>query len=81
MDTNKQPSGSGTSEPLPQQARSTMATGSTEPVKSESEINELKKAINNLIWMYAPPQLTLASAENIALDILYMVSNGQRQAL
>lgn len=39
---------------------------------------ELKKEINNLIWMYAPPELTLEEAEQVALKVLGMIA-GRKQ--
>lgn len=33
----------------------------------EPSQNELKAAINNLLWMYGPPRMTLAEAEITAV--------------
>lgn len=33
-------------------------------------VSDLKKAINNLIWMYFPADLSLADAEMISLSVL-----------
>jgi len=41
------------------------------------DYEELKKAINNLIWMHAPSELTLIKAEDIAIDILIMITEGK----
>jgi hypothetical protein len=38
---------------------------------------DLKLAINNLIWMYGPDTLTLNKAEEIALKIYGMVLKGK----
>ena len=43
----------------------------------ENDITELKKEINNLIWMHAPDHLTLGKAETIACNILEMVREGR----
>ena len=40
------------------------------------DTTELKKAINNLIWMNSPATITLNQAEKIAVDILAMIQNG-----
>ena len=36
----------------------------------EEDITEVKKEINNLIWMHGHPAITLAQAEKIACDFL-----------
>jgi|694.fasta_scaffold92649_6 hypothetical protein len=40
------------------------------------DTTELKKAINNLIWMYSPQMITIYKAEQIAIDILAMIQSG-----
>lgn len=45
-------------------------------IDNDNEIIELKKEINNLIWINAPDTLTLNKAENIAIDIYAMIANG-----
>ncbi|HDZ25618.1 hypothetical protein LCGC14_1037050 [marine sediment metagenome] len=37
---------------------------------------ELKKEINNLIWMYGPGSLTLKKAEELACTILASIQEG-----
>ena len=37
---------------------------------------DLKKEINNLIWMYGPGNITLEKAEYISCQILAMIKNG-----
>lgn len=36
----------------------------------------LKKAINNLVWMYSPGHTTLDEAEVVALKILEIITEG-----
>lgn len=38
---------------------------------------DLKKQINNLLWESAPSALSLEKADNIACDILIMISEGK----
>jgi hypothetical protein len=38
---------------------------------------EMKKAINNLVWMYAPGGTTLIEAEKISLTIMAILQGGQ----
>lgn len=38
-----------------------------------SDVNEIKREVNNLIWMHAPENLTLAEAEKRACDILDLI--------
>lgn len=42
-----------------------------------NEISDIKLAINNLIWMYAPGSTTLKEAESIAIQILEMINTGK----
>lgn len=37
---------------------------------------EMKKAINNLVWIYAPESITLGEAEKIACHIQMMIMAG-----
>jgi len=36
----------------------------------ETSIEEIKKSINNIIWMYAPKETTLEKAEDAACKML-----------
>ncbi len=42
----------------------------------EEQIIELKKEINNLIWMHGPGRLTLKKAEALACAILASIRKG-----
>lgn len=42
----------------------------------DDKITDLKLALNNLIWIYSPPELTIKQAENIACDCLCMIKKG-----
>jgi len=42
----------------------------------EENAEDLKKAINNLIWMYTPGNTKLRTSEKIACDILVMIMQG-----
>gem|GEM_PF-6026643 len=42
----------------------------------EEQIIELKKEINNLIWMHGPGSLTLKKAEELACAILASIREG-----
>ena len=41
---------------------------------------DMKKEINNLIWMYGDGLLTLRDAEVLACDILVMIKEGKSAA-
>ena len=38
---------------------------------------DLKKSINNIVWMYAPPHITLNQAEEIACYMFDCVRKGE----
>lgn len=48
----------------------------TEMGDGDDQITELKKEINNLIWMHGPGSLTLKKAEELAVDIFASIREG-----
>jgi hypothetical protein len=44
----------------------------------QDKLSDIKKEINNLIWMYAPENLTLGEAETIAVKITDMIISGTK---
>ena len=40
-------------------------------------IEELKLAINNIVWMYADKELTLEKAEDLSIQILNLIMAGR----
>lgn len=45
-------------------------------IDSASEVSKLKVEINTLIWMYAPEDLTLKKADEMACLIFDMIQSG-----
>jgi hypothetical protein len=50
----------------------------TEHDHIDSDLCGMKRAINNLVWMYAPTSTTLAEAEEIACNIQMMIMTGMK---
>ena len=55
---------------------SDMRLGRSDMGDDEEQIIELKKEINNLVWMHGPDSLTLKKAEALACNILASIREG-----
>lgn len=53
------------------------ASGSTAPVQCGDKYNAVKVDINNLMVMYAPETMTIKEADQIACDVVVMITLGK----
>lgn len=61
----------------PAEAGFAEARGSTAPVQCGDKFNAVKVEVNNLIMMYAPETMTIKEADQIACDVVVMITLGK----
>lgn len=50
-----------------------------EPYSPDEHISKIKLEINNLIWTYGPPTMTLGEAEKLASDLCWTMIGAFRK--